>query len=138
MLAAVLLAAGLLAACAAPSQHPSQGAGGDHGAAAPPSSTANSTPTTTPPGPPTTGGSGQPAKPATVTVTGTIKNGVEPGCILLDAGPGHRYVLQGDAGKRALLVAGARVRITGRPAPELLSYCQQGPLLVVLGAQPAG
>jgi hypothetical protein len=73
-----------------------------------------------------------------VTLTGTIENGVEPGCILLDAGPGHRYVLQGDGGKRALLVAGSRVRITGRPAPELLSYCQQGPLLVVLRAQPAG
>ena len=110
-----LLLAGLLAACA--------GSDGDDAGAGQGATTAPTTsPTTTGPVP-TTG----PAPPAgEVTVTGTVSEGVEPGCLLLDG-----YLLVG--GDRDQLRPGARVAVTGRVDRDLLSTCQQGVPLVVAG-----
>jgi hypothetical protein len=84
------------------------------------------------------GGSGQGAAPTTgppsaageVTVTGTVSEGVEPGCRLLGG-----YLLVG--GDRSKLQPGTRVAVTGRVDRDLLSTCQQGEPLVVTKIEPA-
>jgi hypothetical protein len=69
------------------------------------------------------------------TVTGTVQEGVEPGCLLLEADGGTRYLLVG--GQRAELTPGSRVAVTGRVDRDLLSTCQQGEPLVVASIEPA-
>jgi hypothetical protein len=122
-LAAALLAVALLAACA----EPDPGAGG--AAVAGSTTTAVAVPTTTPTTSPGSTGGGE------VTVTGTVRAGVEPGCLLLHADQGTVYLLVG--GDRGKLRAGGRVQVTGRPAPDLLSTCQQGEPLQVASVRPA-
>ena len=108
------LAGLLVAACAEPDGNDS-GAGGG----------ATTVPTTLPGNPPVT----RPTPPAgEVTVSGTVVEGVEPNCLLLDAGGGKTYLL---IGGRAELPAGAKVKVTGRVDRGLLSTCQQGEPLVV-------
>ena len=115
-LAGLLLAGLLLAACAAPEGND---AGAGRGAA-------TTVPTTLPGSPRVT----KPTRAAgEVTVTGTVVEGVESGCLLLDAGGGRRYLLVG--GDRAELQAGSRVSVTGRADPDLVTTCQQGEPLVV-------
>ena len=116
-----LLAAGLLlAACA----DPDPGGGPARGGPA-------ATVPATRPGP--TAG---PARPTgKLTVTGTVRAGVEPGCLLLEAAGGGPWLLVG--GERARLRPGARVAVTGRVERDLLSTCQQGEPLVVAAIEPA-
>ena len=116
-LAGLLLAGLLAAACA----DPAEDTGGGQGAAptSSPTSTTEPTPTTEPA--PTAG---------EVTVTGTVSEGVEPGCLLLDG-----YLLVG--GDRAKLQPGSRLAVTGRVDRSLLSTCQQGTPLVVASIEPA-
>jgi hypothetical protein len=119
--AALLLAGVLVAACAS---------SGDDGAASPGVTTAPPTTTT-----PTTMVV-PPTRPAgKVTVTGTVTAGVEPGCLLMDAGAGGPYLLVG--GDRSELSPGRRVAVTGRVDHSLLSTCQQGEPLVVTSIEPA-
>jgi hypothetical protein len=114
-LACLLLAGLLVAGCAEPD-------GGDAGAGA--GQGATTAPTTPPP---TT----EPAPPAgEVTVTGTVDDGVEANCLVLDG-----YLLVG--GDRSKLRTGVRVRVTGRVERGLLSTCQQGVPLVVTSIEPA-
>jgi hypothetical protein len=123
-LVGLLLAGLLVAACAEPDGNDS-GAGGGGGAA--------TVPTTLPGNPPVT----KPTPPAgEVTVSGTVVEGVEPGCLLLDAGGEKTYLLVG--GDRAELQAGAKVTVSGRVDRGLLSTCQQGEPLVVasIGTDP--
>ena len=120
-LAGLLLAAALLAACADP---------GDGGAASGGSdpTTAPETLPTAPTTPTSTTAPGSPGK-TQITATGTLRDGVEPGCVLLEADQGTVYLLVG--GDRGKLAAGGRVQVTGVLSPDLLSICQQGqPLLV--------
>ena len=122
LLAGLWLAGLLLAACAGPDRDDSGPAQGG----------ATTVPTTLPGGAPAT----EPTRPAGQSaVTGTVREGVEPGCLLLDAEDGRRYLLVG--GERAELEAGARVKVTGRLAPDLVSTCQQGEPLVVASIEPA-
>ncbi|MFG3419530.1 hypothetical protein [Micromonospora sp. NPDC048063] len=131
------LAASALAVCVALSACGGQdGAGGIHT----PSPTG--APVTTPPSPdPTTPGapptsddaSGpvlppptkRPGRPTSsppaggTTLTGTVTPGVEPNCLLLG-----NYLLIG--GPRDVLKPGAKVTVTGRVQPDLLTTCQQG------------
>lgn len=82
----------------------------------------SSTPATPPRGtPPKPSGVAPPPSgaSATVTVTGTVTEGVEPGCLLLDT-----YLLIG--GPAEVLRAGARVTVTGRVEADLMTTCQQG------------
>jgi hypothetical protein len=118
LLAGCLLAGLLAAGCGDPG-------GGDDGAGqGAPTTTAPAT-TTTVPGkrtePTRTGGP--------VTVVGTVAEGVEPGCLLLQAEAGGSFLLVG--GERAELRPGRRVAVTGRVDRSLLSTCQQGEPLVV-------
>jgi hypothetical protein len=120
-LAGLLLAGLLVAACAEPDGDDSEAGQG-----------ATTAPTTLPGNPAVT----KPAQPpGETTVTGTVIEGVEGNCLLLDAGGGQPYLLVG--GDRAELRPGARVAVTGRVDRGLLSTCQQGVPLVVAGIKPA-
>jgi hypothetical protein len=124
VLAGLLLAGLLVAACAEPDPEDG-GAGQGQGGA-------TTVPTTQPANPPTT----RALRPAgEITVIGTVSEGVEAGCLVLDAEGGTRYLLVG--GERNELRSGARVAVTGRIARELLSICQQGEPLVVTSIKPA-
>jgi hypothetical protein len=128
----VLLAVALLAACADTGAGDGEAAGGGGPTTAPETlPTAPTTPTTTPS--PTTA----PGSPGTsqITVTGTLSDGVEPGCLLLQSEQGTEYLLVG--GDRGKLTAGGRVQVTGVLSPDLLSICQQGQPLLVRSIKPA-
>lgn len=62
-------------------------------------------------------------------VSGTVMAGVEYGCLML-----HGYQLIG--GPRELFPPGTRIRVTGRPAPRLMTTAQQGTPFVVTSAEP--
>ncbi|GIJ28631.1 hypothetical protein Vqi01_37930 [Micromonospora qiuiae] len=76
------------------------------------------------------GGPPMPTATSEQTLTGRIEAGVEPGCLLLDG-----YLLLG--GPREVLTAGATVTVTGRPAPGMLTTCQQGTPFQVASAKRA-
>ena len=105
------------------------GGGDDSGSAddpAPTTATPTPSPTNTGPLPPDL-----PDKPedGTVTVSGRVSLGVEPGCTLLE-GNGRLYLLLGGADV-AGLKEGDGVRVTGTADPELMTTCQQGTPLQV-------
>ncbi|HEX5877701.1 MAG TPA: DUF5818 domain-containing protein [Actinomycetota bacterium] len=120
-----LLAALLLAGCAGPA--------GD--------------PATPEPPVPATASTAAPVAPATqpdadqrpavrVIASGRVEAGGGPGCLLLATDQGRTWLLVG--GDRAVLAAGARVRVVGEPAPARTAGCQQGEPLRVRDATPAG
>jgi hypothetical protein len=128
-LAGLLLAVAILAACA----DQDAGDGGAASGGSDPTTAPETLPTTptTPTQPPTTApGSGK----SQLTATGTLRDGVEPGCVLLEADQGTLYLLVG--GDRGKLSAGGRVQVTGMLAPDLLSTCQQGKPLLVSSIKP--
>ncbi|MGC4745774.1 hypothetical protein ACLQ28_08945 [Micromonospora sp. DT201] len=91
------------------------------------------TPTTVGPAPtavpsrPKPGGPSTPPGVGATTLTGTVQGGVEPNCVLLDG-----YLLLG--GPRDVLTPGARVEVTGRVEPGMMTTCQQGTPFVVSNA----
>ena len=121
-LAGLLLAVALLTACA-------DRDAGDGGTASG-GSEPTTAPETLPTAPTTTPGSGK----HRLTATGTLRDGVEPGCVLLEADQGTVYLLVG--GDRGKLTAGGRVQVTGMLAPDLLSTCQEGKPLLVSSIKP--
>lgn len=61
------------------------------------------------------------------TLTGTIAEGVEPGCLVLD---GHTLIFD-DQSLKARAKAGAKVTVSGRAQPGMMTTCMQGtPFLV--------
>jgi hypothetical protein len=131
-LLAAVLATGLASACA-----------NGTGKSAEPGGTVSATPSpghsrSMPPGfpvtplPPTTPEKSAPA--GELTMTGLVEAGVERGCLLMAYGD-KKYLLMG--GDPNIVKAGLRVTVTGRPAPQLLSYCQQGEPFQVSEAHPA-
>ena len=66
--------------------------------------------------------------PGVLTLTGTVSSGVEPGCLLLDG-----YLLLG--GPTDVLKSGARVTVTGKAEPGMMTTCQQGTPFVVESAK---
>jgi hypothetical protein len=126
-LAGVLLAVALLAACA------DTGAGDGEAAGGAGPTTAPETPPTAPTTPTSTTATGAPGK-SQITATGTLRDGVEPGCVLLQSEQGTVYLLVG--GDRGKLTAGGRVQVTGVLSPDLLSICQEGQPLLVSSIKP--
>ncbi len=98
------------------------------GAVPPPSDPVDPTAPVTPQPGKTRGGLPKPTATAEMTLTGRIESGVEPGCLLLDG-----YLLLG--GPRDVLTAGASVTVTGQPAPDMLTTCQQGTPFQVASAR---
>jgi hypothetical protein len=129
-LTGLLLAVALLAACADTGAGDGEAAGGAGATTTPPTTARETAPTapTTTPAPTSTTAPGSSGK-SEITATGTLRDGVEPGCVLLQSEQGSVYLLVG--GDRSKLMAGGRVQVTGRLSPDLLSICQEGqPLLV--------
>jgi hypothetical protein len=121
------VAAGLLlAGCAQPSTERGSAAGGTASTAAP-------APTMAPGSPPTTGSDKAPIS-GQIVVRGTLRNGVEPGCLLLDGQDKHAYLLLDAAGGQ--LKAGARVEVVGQPVDQVASICGEGSTLSVVSVQP--
>ncbi|MEU8327207.1 hypothetical protein [Micromonospora sp. NPDC048839] len=79
------------------------------------------------PSSPKPGGPSTPPGVRATTLTGTVQSGVEPNCVLLDG-----YLLLG--GPRDVLTPGARVEVTGRAEPDMMTTCQQGTPFVVSNA----
>ncbi|MEV6525181.1 hypothetical protein AB0M43_24825 [Longispora sp. NPDC051575] len=72
--------------------------------------------------------SGAPTK-GEMTLTGTVTDGAEQGCVLLRTSAGVYLLLGGD---RTLIREGNTVTVRGRADPDLLTTCQQGIPLHVL------
>jgi len=126
-----LVLAALLAACA----DPDAGGAGSGGQASPTSSTATTTtsaPTTTGVQAPSTSRSEPSRDAAKMVVRGTVREGVEPGCKLLEVDQVRRWLLVGGGKDADKLVPGARVEVVGVHSPGQLSYCQQAEPLQVL------
>jgi len=115
----------LLAGCAEPAAPPAPGRTPGPSPVVPtlpPTPTLSPAPTL-PPAPTTS----PPGKP--VTVSGTVREGVEPGCLLID-----KYLLV-NAPTR-VVYAGARVRLTLEVRTDLVSTCMQGTPAMIVSAQP--
>jgi hypothetical protein len=123
--AALVLLAGALTGCGAGATTPSAPA-----SSAPPTRPALVLPSESPRLvlPSTTG--------SDVTLTGTLQEGVEGGCVLLKT-PDRLYQLVG--GDRSKLDASksAKVTVTGRVAAGLMTTCQQGTPFQVTDIRPA-
>ena len=120
----------LLAGCA-------QGQGARAGGAAP-TSTAPA-PTSPPPTrPPTSTAPGRTgtSSAGTLVVRGTLRQGVEPGCLLLDTQDRHAYLLVDVDPAKAR--AGARVEVVGQPLDQLASFCGEGTALSVVSVRALG
>ncbi|MFG2047118.1 hypothetical protein ACGFIW_06780 [Micromonospora sp. NPDC048935] len=76
---------------------------------------------------PKPGGPSTPPGVRATTLSGVVQGGVEPNCVLLDG-----YLLLG--GPRDVLTPGARVEVTGRAEPGMMTTCQQGTPFVVSNA----
>jgi Protein of unknown function (DUF5818) len=126
-LTGLLLAVALLAACA------DSGAGDGEAAGGAGPTTTSEAPPTVPTTPTSSTAPGSPGK-SQITATGTLRDGVEPGCVLLRSEQGTVYLLVG--GDRSKLTAGGRVQVTGVLSPDLLSICQEGQPLLVRSIKP--
>jgi hypothetical protein len=72
-----------------------------------------------------------------MTVTGTVVEGVEPRCLILQTS-GKDYLLMLPASMdRSTVRAGAKLVVRGRLQPGMMSYCQQGTPFMVSSVSPA-
>lgn len=100
------------------------------------SPTRTSTPVQTPTGPIATLSPAPGTDPLEkVTVTGLLEEGVEAGCLVItDDENGQVYTVTGpDLPDRI----GQRLTVTGTVDPDMVSYCQQGSILLVDEVTPA-
>ncbi|HTJ34555.1 MAG TPA: hypothetical protein VL738_15120 [Dactylosporangium sp.] len=81
------------------------------------------------------GPSSLPPQPAgsTIAIRGTVRDGVEPGCVLL-ATDAKTYLLIG--GDKSALNSGAQVTVYGVEQPGLMTTCQQGTPFKVSRIEP--
>ncbi|GIF00233.1 hypothetical protein Ari01nite_76970 [Paractinoplanes rishiriensis] len=110
----------------------------DSGAGAP-APTASDLPSASAPAlEPSTEPSGGPTAGGAETITGTVTAGVEPNCLLLvqDAKGSHLLVFD-DPALKASAPVGARVTVTGRSEPGMMSTCQQGTPFIVTSVKAA-
>ncbi|MGH3659063.1 MAG: hypothetical protein ACRDUA_20620 [Micromonosporaceae bacterium] len=114
----LVLALGGLASCGS-EQGPDNAA--PSSPAASPSETPSGSPS--PDGSSEPGGSKTPGKGDTVELRGTVKSGVEAGCLLLTV-DGKTYNLIG--GDRDVVKSGTSVVVRGEEKPDMLTTCQQG------------
>ncbi|MFE2752290.1 hypothetical protein ACFXGA_09840 [Actinosynnema sp. NPDC059335] len=77
--------------------------------------------------------SSDPAIQPVVTVRGTVREGAETGCLVLDAGERRYLLLDGDPRE---LPIGAEVVVRGRPAPGGVTTCQEGVPFHVVAVTP--
>ena len=116
---AVLLAALATAGC---------GDGGTNGTAEPGGTVTPSSPAGSPGGLPpsfraTPSPPGKSVPPGEQTLSGRVEAGVEAGCLIMRTAK-ETYLLVG--GDKSVVREGAQVTVRGRPAPDLMTTCQQG------------
>jgi hypothetical protein len=70
---------------------------------------------------------------ATLTVRGTVTEGVERGCRILVADDGRQFLLLGGDGES--FAAGERVEVRGELRVGVMTICQQGVPLSVLSVR---
>ena len=128
--AAVAAVALLLAGCAQGQGARAGGAARTSTAPAPTSPPPTRPPTSTAPGRTGTSSAG------TLVVRGTLRQGVEPGCLLLDTQDRHAYLLVDVDPAKAR--AGARVEVVGQPLDQLASFCGEGMALSVVSVRALG
>lgn len=80
----------------------------------------------------TTAASTTPAEPV-MRLRGVVQEGVEAGCRVLTS-DGEQYLLL--AGEGLVVPMGTEVVVEGRPAPDLVSFCQQGIPFAVTKVEP--
>lgn len=90
-------------------------------------------PSTTSPASPTSAAGESPSGPVK-TLRGTVEEGVEAGCLVLNTDGGAYLLLGGE--QQAALKPGAKVEVTGRIAADVASFCQQGAPFVVQSVKP--
>ena len=83
---------------------------------------------------PTKGG---PTAAGTQTISGTVSAGVESGCVLLTSPSGSHLLIFQDPSLKAKAATGAKVVVTGKADPGMMTTCQQGTPFVVTGIRPA-
>lgn len=82
------------------------------------------------------GASDQSATPTKlITVVGTVSEGVEAGCLILNATNGQSYQLL--AVNPTTLPKTKLIRVTGSLRPDILTTCQQGVPLLATKVSPA-
>jgi hypothetical protein len=87
-------------------------------------------PTSTAPGGTVTSSTG------TLVMRGTLRQGVEPGCLLLDTQDRHAYLLVDIDPAKAR--PGARVEVVGQPLDQFASFCGEGTALSVVSVRALG
>jgi|GEM_PF-6240885 len=138
------LGGALLAGCkssgeqAAGSASPSPSATSGSGSASPsPSGTGSGAPSpsgSSAPGGPSSSGSTAPAGQVR-TYTGTVVQGVEPGCVILNASDGKYELVGADATAEKVLRPQASVEVRGYLEHGMMSHCMQGKMLKVVSAK---
>lgn len=94
------------------------------------------TPTATSPGQPATPKPTLSLSGSEMTVSGTVVEGVEPSCLILQTS-GKDYLLMLPASMdRSKVRAGAKLVVRGRLQPGMMSYCQQGTPFMVSSVSP--
>jgi hypothetical protein len=118
----VVLAAAAMGGCASPDSTDSAGAPPSVAVSSAGSSASSSSPAGS------SASSGAPVPSASIagvpmTITGEIKDGVEPGCVLLNTSDKSYLLIGGD---RSALVSGKRLTVVGTVETGVMSTCQQG------------
>jgi hypothetical protein len=99
----------------------SSGSAGTPAASAPASGQPSAGGATGSPGPPRPTGSLRLSDE--VTLTGTVEEGVESGCMLLRTQQGLYLLIGGD---RQMIARGGKLVVRGKAQPDLMTTCQQG------------
>jgi hypothetical protein len=71
------------------------------------------------------------------TITGTVQEGVEPNCRLIQDNSGSYLLVFDDASLRSQAVVGKKITASGRSEPKMMSTCQQGIPFIVTSLSPA-
>ena len=80
--------------------------------------------------------SGGPTDADAKTISGTVEEGVEPGCRLLKDATGSYLLVFDDTALKAEAPVGAKVTLTGKATPGMMSTCQQGVPFMVTAVRP--
>jgi hypothetical protein len=81
---------------------------------------------------------GKPTATGAETITGTVTAGVEPHCLLLQDDKGSHLLVFDDTALRLSAAVGAKVTLTGRSEPSMMSTCQQGVPFIVTSVSSSG
>jgi hypothetical protein len=125
---AALVPALAVAACGSNAMPPS------YSSSPAPSSSLSPVPTSSPV--PSSPSHPKPSSAGTQTLTGTVAQGVEPRCLILNAPDGHHLLQFQDPSMRDQASVGTTVTVTGHADPTQMTYCQQGIPFVVTSIKP--